>query len=181
MMVALPLLAQTHASAGPVDRMPPPPVQREFLSTDGSVRLRIRATDAAWRKASVVGRLDRLTAQGTLRATLWERPLPQAYGPRFAVVGVQAQVLLVDEWIHTPSLLALQLLDPQGEPRKVWSFDALAALLGVSGRALSQAATAGPWVGSAPRLDATGRTVLIGAAGRTLVIELASGHLEVQG
>lgn len=162
-------------SVSALDRIDPPPAEREFLAGDGSHRLVITAVDPHWRRDRVRGRLERLA--GSTRTTVWEKELPHSYGPRFAAVGRRGTVLLVDEWINVASTRALQFLDAAGELRWQRSFDEIAALLGVPRAALPKAATSGAWVATPPRLDGGGKKVSIGAAGRTIEIDLDDGSL----
>lgn len=154
-----------------------PPLQEDFTDARRRWRLVITAVDG-WRTPRSAAELFEL--QGARQTLRWSRALPHEYRPRFAAVGSRGAVLLVDEWINVTSRLALQLLDPTGRPLAQYGFDQLQSRLGVSAHAVASAARWGTWVQALPQADAAGDRVRIGAAGRTLVVDLGDGSLSVE-
>lgn len=160
------------------DSLSHPPLTQSFVT--GSYRFVVAATDD-WQTPAAIGQLYRGDS------LLWESSLPQQYGPRFVVVGTQGHVLLVDEFINVASPYALLLLDAAGEPIATYAFEDIQQVLSVSAADLTQQATSGWWVSSAPQVEPTaagqfdGRlleeTVFISAGGRRLAVDLLTGEL----
>ena len=167
--VILPIPTGVMAS----DQLTHPPISQSFET--GGYRFVVTGADE-WQTPVATGKLY----QGD--SLLWEKPLPQQYGPRFVVVGEQGQVLLVDEFINVASPYALMLLDATGEPVATYAFEDIQQVLSVSAADLTRQATSGWWVSAAPQLmpleDSTaGEAVLISAGGTYLVVSLSAGEL----
>lgn len=164
------------ASAG--DQLAHPPLSQSFAT--GDYRFEVTASDQ-WQTPSTVGQLYK---SGRL---LWEKTLPQQYGPRFVVVGSQGQVLLIDEFINVASPYALMLLDVVGEPIATYSFEDIQQVLSVSAAELTSQATSGWWVSDAPQRvqnaaaqsneSITTHVILIPAGGTRLAVNLLTGEL----
>ena len=155
------------------DQLVHPPISQSFET--GDYRFVVTGADE-WQTPVATGQMY----QGD--SLLWEKPLPQQYGPRFVVVGERGQVLLVDEFINVASPYALMLLDAAGEPVATYAFEDIQQVLSVSAADLTRQATSGWWVSAAPQLrqleDSTaGEAVLISAGGTYLVVNLSAGEL----
>ena len=171
------------------DQLTQPPLNQSFET--GEYLFALTAVDE-WQTPDAIGQLY----QG--EHLLWEKPLPQQYGPRFVIVGSQGQVLLVDESINIASPYALMLMDTLGEPISTYTFDDIQQVLSVSAAELTEQATSGWWVASPPELSISESIseqaqaddnvddkvleehALISAGGKTLVVNLLTGNLSVQ-
>jgi hypothetical protein len=165
---------QTAASVSPEDVMTLPAVRQAFLSPAGDYRFVISNTDN-WQSEQTTGSLTQVQPGGA-SVMLWQRRLPQAYGPRFVVVGPQGQVLLLDEQINVASAYAVMLLSPTGELLAQYSFDALQRLSGVTRAEIVAQASIGWWLGGPPTLE--GDLVAVPTAGKTLRINLVTGQVD---
>src|SRR5687768_14460608 len=87
-----------EAEAG--DFMPLPPYRTESVSPNGQYVLVVQSRDE-WKSKHAVGQLFHETASG--RQLIWEKILPQEYGPRYALVGNQGQAIFFDEYINVKS------------------------------------------------------------------------------
>ncbi len=171
-------LSQLQPSSPPTmpitiaDGLTYPPRRQTF--TAGSYQFVVTATDQ-WQTPTATGTLY----EGDRR--LWQRNLPHEYGPRFVLVSVAGQVLLIDESINVASPYALTLLDPSGNVMAQYSFDDIKRMLGVSSAELTRQATSGWWISAPPTLshaaDRTGVIALIPTGGTTLEVNLATGEL----
>ena len=86
---------------------------------------------------------------------------------------------MLDEWSNLPPRHALLLLDAQGRRRAHYNFDELVGVLAQPRTAVAQHAVFGAWLAELPRWSADGHRLLLPAAGRTLVLQLADGRLSV--
>jgi hypothetical protein len=151
-----------------------PPELRSFASPSGTFVLEVRGPAGG---ASLQARAELFSAGAAGRQSLWSKPLPQRYGPGTAVVFDDGRVVLIDEWVKTPSPYALMLLAANGDTLVCHSMADIAAVSGVSTARLVTGATAGPWM-SAPPERVAGRKALLVTAGKVrLELDLASGRL----
>ncbi|HEY9879540.1 MAG TPA: hypothetical protein V6D29_13875 [Leptolyngbyaceae cyanobacterium] len=158
------------------DAIARPPVHQERASPSGSHILILTAPEN-WATKQVDATL--YNAQGQICQPLWSKTLPQEYGPRFALVSDQGQVVLIDEWINVASSYAVMLLDASGQVVAQHSFDDLADRLQMSRADIVDAAQFGWWVSRAPSLSRNGNTVQVGTAGKQLKINLETGDLSL--
>ncbi len=107
----------------------------------------------------------------------WQKPLPQHYGPRFALISTKGSVLLVDEYINVASPYALMLLSATGEAIAHYSFEDIRNTLGISAADLTRQAASGWWVADAPRLGADQTVASVGAGSQRIIIDLQTGKL----
>jgi len=168
------------------DQLSHPPINQLFST--GDYRFVVTAINQ-WQTPDAIGQLY----QGD--QLLWEKSLPQQYGPRFVVVGSQGQVLLVDEFINVASPYALMLFGIDGEQVVTHSFEDIQQVLSVSPADLTQQAASGWWVSAEPQLaqvdsaqaadrsagqSSTGtfaETVSISTGGTYLSVNLSTGEL----
>ena len=113
----------------------------------------------------------------TARKLLWTRELAHRPRPRFALVGNEGQVMLLDEWLNLRSELAVMLIDEDNRTLAVHDLEAVRSALGVPIAALASKARHGAWMQALPALGAQGETVEVAAADRVLVINLRDGVL----
>ncbi|WP_300341736.1 hypothetical protein [Accumulibacter sp.] len=123
-------------------------------------------------------------ATGTLRAiaggqahTLWQRSLPQRVRPRFASAADDGTVVLFDQFDNIKGPTAVLLVNPQGHDVVRLTFDEIARAIGATESRVLHQAKHGAWIQTLPRLTST--EALVGVAGRTLSINLATGQTQV--
>jgi hypothetical protein len=159
------------------DRISLPPLQAEFLSSQGNFRFIVSTRDN-WKSKQGRGRLMRQTDGGL--EVVWEGLLPQEYGPRYVSIGRQGEVLMLDEWINVKSEYAVVVLNPQNNRVIQHSFDSVQEVLGVSTSAIVQSATGGSWwLSGPPRLDESGSEAYVPTAGTVLRVDLQTGELSL--
>jgi len=162
------------ASAGGADAVFQPPLRRVQQSRNGRYRLEVSAVDG-WRTPAVRGQLWLVATDRP--QLIWNRLLPQPYGPRRMLVTPGGRVLLFDEASNVRSRHALVLLDPQGHSVLHASFDQIQALVGLPAALLVQRALGGSWwLAGEPHLVAKGERVRLPVGGRTLELDLISGQ-----
>lgn len=150
------------------DSISQPPVRQTFAS--GSYQLIISAEDS-WETPLTVGKFY----QGS--QLLWQKDLPHQYGPRFALISKEGQVLLLDEFINVASPHALTLISPDGEIIRKNSFGDIHKALDIHPTTLTEQATDGWWISAPPVLSAKGDHALVATGGTTLEIDLKTGKL----
>ncbi len=163
-------VAKTVADEVAVDSISHPPLEQVF--TKGDYRLVITAGDQ-WETPVAIAQLYE---GNTLQ---WEQTIPHSYGPRFALVSAQGQVLLLDEFINVASDRAVTVISATGEPIAQHSFNDVKNTLSVSAAALTQQASSGWWISAPPRLNEPAGKALVAAGGKTLEIDLNQGELKV--
>lgn len=163
-----------HAEGVVVDKISRPAPVRQFKSPAGGYEFTISSADN-WKTPHGVAALVQL--DGKTQRPRWNLALPHFMGPRTALVADSGTVVLVDEWINSPSRHALMVISPKGEMLADISFDELVAALGVERRDISTHARLGVWMSAAPVPSADGGSIRFAAGGRHLSIRLADGHL----
>jgi len=161
------------AGSGPrdsaaVDFVPFPPASETVPSPDGRWILEI----------SVAPRARDGQAIGTMRhdgAMAWQRTLRPPVRPRFAVVADDGAAALFGCWNNISDDVSIEVLDPEGAPRLRLDQAAIERAVGVSVGAMAHAVRHGVWLDRVPRMQ--GGQVLLGAAGRALVLDLRDGVL----
>lgn len=151
-----------------------PPVHQIVTSPNQAFLLVLQSPDG-WATPQPVAALYSLDQRQCQR--LWQRSLPQSYGPRFALVTDSGTTLLLDEWINVASDYAVVLLDPAGQLIAQHSFDQVAAVLQVPRAEIVERSRFGWWIGAAPSLQADGQQAEVAAAGQRLLIGLEDGQL----
>jgi hypothetical protein len=162
------------AAAESTDRIAFPPELRTFASPAGAYVLEVRAVDG-WKLPK--SKAELFSVESGDRRSLWLTALPQRYGPGTAFVSDAGDVLLIDEWMKTPSSHAVVLLRKDGEVIARYSMAEIGALAGVPGPTLVTRARVGPWMSAPPRLSAARDSVLVEAGGVSLEIDLHSGRI----
>ena len=166
------------ASPGPTDTdfISLPSAQQEFASPEGRYRF-VLSTPDNWASKQAVGEL--FEVRDDSRQSLWTRTLPHEYGPRYALVNHQGQVLLLDEWINIASRYAVMLLSRENTLVAQHNFDALQAILEVPRARIVDMARQGWWITSPPTLEQPDQTARVETAGKVLIIHLENGELSV--
>ncbi len=156
------------------DRMTHPPIQQ--VVENGAYQLEISTTDD-WQTPAAIARL---TQDGGL---LWQKDLPQHYGPRFFLVSSSGQVVLFDEYINVESDYAIALIAPSGNTTGQYSFDDIHQTLrqtadpNITRADLTRQATSGWWISAPPTLSKADNTAQVETGGTTLQLNLDTGEL----
>jgi hypothetical protein len=158
------------------DFVPYPPAFRTSTSPDGRYVFEVRSTDG-WKTSRAVGRLLKNTEHGA--RTLWEKDLPQEYGPRYFLVGIEGQVILFDESINVKSRYAIVVFRQPKNLDVIHDFDAVRQALNLSAAAITGSAKSGWWLQGAPTLNAAGTQALAPTGDKFLEVDLNTGRLSV--
>lgn len=172
LLVVLATLTFTDACGNDLKVLPPG--LRCFFSPSGTYLLEVRSTDQGRQPQSQAG-LFLISAEG--RRNLWFAELPHRYGPGFVFVSDSGEVLLVDEWIKTPSPYALTLYAKTGAVVARYSMMDIVTVSGISSPELVTRARVGPWMSAPPKLPPTRESVMLEAGGVDLEISFSSGRL----
>lgn len=164
----IPQSINSPTPAAAADRMAQPPLHQSF--TTSPYRLIITAADS-WQTPAATGQFYK---DDTL---LWQQTLPHQYGPRFALIGPQGHVLLLDEFINVASPYALSLLNAEGQIVAQYSFDDIQKTLAIPAATLTQKASSGWWISAMPTLSESAGSALVPTGGITLQVDLATGEL----
>lgn len=164
----------TTLAAQNTDSIPLPPERIETVSPNRKFALLIESIDG-WKSRAAVAKFYRAGPSG--KTLLWQLLLPQEYGPRFAFVGNEGQVLLLDEWINVESKNAIWLRTLHMEV--AYDFNAVAGLLNLPPRDIVGRAAFGWWISGMPSLVEAGAAVIVPAAGLRIRIGLDNGQLSL--
>jgi hypothetical protein len=158
------------------DRIALPPTLEEVTSPSGQYVFAISTPDN-WKTTKSVGELFEIVDGA--RRLLWSRSLPHGFRPRYALMGNQGNVLLLDEWINIKSDYAVMVIDRDNQLIAQHDFDAVQTVLGVPGSEIVTVARYGFWIGAPPLVDPSGKSAEVVAGGKTLAIRLADGHISL--
>jgi hypothetical protein len=161
-------------SVAATDIAPPPPAREEFPAPDKTYVFEVSTPDA-WASRKSVGRLFQVA--GGTRRLLWSRPLPHEWRPRYVMVGVRGNVLLIDEWANITSRYAVMVVDRENRLVAQHDFDAVTKVLGVPAAQVARMARHGVWIVTPPVWENPGLSVVIEAAGKVMRVNLADGAL----
>ena len=159
------------------DQIRLPPLQAEFLSSQGDFRFIISSWDN-WESKRGHGSLVRL--KNGVSEVLWERELPQEYGPRYVLVGQRGEVLMLDEWISNRSKYSIVVLNPQNDWVIQHNFEKVQKVLDVPTAEIVRKATRGSWwISEPPVLDKSGSRAYVPTTGKVLTVDLQTGELSL--
>ena len=151
-----------------------PPVHREFMSPSANFVLTI-SSDDHW--ATPMARAALNSRRAGVQQIVWRQTLLNIKGPRRAMITDYGAVILIDDWINSPSDHALSVLSAKGKTVATYSLDALIAILNVPRRDVSSHATLGIWLSAEPTVSDDGATVRFRTAGRGLVLRVRDGRI----
>jgi len=150
----LALLACTQTSGPSADTRKTPELVREFFSPSGEFRLVISGSKG-WLNPRPSAELFQMLDSGRSSVQEWRiEELPHRLGPESAIISNDGIVVLVDEWIRTPSPRALTVFDREGMVKSVYSFDEIAKITGMSPSLMIKSAKTGTWESGKPILAA---------------------------
>ena len=172
--ITQPILEHTQASLA--DSISLPPEREEFISPNQRYVLVLSTSDGWHSKRAIAELFEREADRRTL---LWSRTLLHEYRPRYAIVGSQGNVLLLDEWINVKSRFAVVILSRDNHLVAQYNLDAVQEILDVPMSDIVQQATRGWWITAPPTLSSTRDRAYVETAGRHLVVDLQTGSLSV--
>lgn len=164
------------ASADSIDSIILPSTERRFVSPNAKYVFEVFTVDS-WKSQTPSGRFIELGCGQ--EKVVWTGGLPHEYGPRFVIVGNNAKVLLVDEWINVKSRYALTIFDPYSVSMRHYHFDHLQKILKVPVARIVEQAKTGWWVTKPPRAGPCGVIVRIETAGKILEVNLKTSDIDV--
>ena len=158
------------------DEIPLPPTAQVITSENGQYALEITASDG-WDSTAAIATLYQIQGDAASRQLLWQRSLPHSYGPKYALVGSQGQVALLDEWINVASPYAVMVIDRNNQILSQASFDQLQAVLSVPRHEIVDQARQGWWISAPPKMNVDQAQVIVKTAGKQLAVDLSTGEL----
>ncbi|MCC2615693.1 hypothetical protein LJ739_05515 [Aestuariibacter halophilus] len=160
--------AQVHAAT---DIIAVPDPVREYVSPSGQYRLVIRRNETR-ASISVFNYQDGVNVS-------WSSEIAHRFGPRFAFVSDNGQVILVDEWLNRFTDHAVTVFDSSGKVIASYSTDDIAQTLSATRQHVHKTATIGAWIQSQPVFDQSAHAVLFKCADKPLLVDVATGLLSV--
>ena len=159
------------------DQIRLPPLQTEFFSPQRDFRFIVSSRDN-WKSKRGHGSLVRLLNGRS--EVLWERELPQEYGPRYVLVGRRGEVLMLDEWISNRSKYSIVVLNPRNDLVIQHNFEEVQEVLDVPTSEIARKATRGSWwLSGPPILDKSGSKAYVPTTGKVLRVDLQTGELSL--
>lgn len=159
------------------DRIKLPSTTVKFLSPTGKFQFSIVTKDS-W--ATTKGRGKLIVSIDNKLQVLWERTLPQEYGPRYVLVGLRGEVLMLDENINVKSKHAITIVNLTGDRTIRYSFDEIEQVVRVPAAMMVNRATQGSWwISAPPYLDKSGLIAYVNTAGKVLRIDLVKGTISL--
>ncbi len=159
------------------DKRTTPEVVREFSSPCGEYHLLVTGSEG-WKNPYASAELWHLPRAGEERRRVWRiDKLPHRLGPASALVSSCGVVILVDEWVRTPSPVSLTLIDNEGKTKAVFSFEDIARVSGESARAMVKAATIGAWQSKPPQFNDNAECVRFFTCETSFVLDLKTGEI----
>lgn len=153
-----------------------PPEVRSFESPSGAYVLEVLGT-AGWKQPQARAELFSVSAEG--RSRRWSAALPHRFGPGSAFVSDTGRVVMIDEWVKTPSQYAVALFAENGDMVSRHSMSDIATVSRVPASTLVTRARVGPWMSAAPALAPAQDSVAVEAGGVRLEISLDSGRISI--
>ena len=164
-----------------------PEVLREFHSPSNEFRLLIIGNDR-WLKPYASAELYRVNKSdsnepdsnepGSSDELLWRiSKLPHRLGPSNAFVTDGGRVLLIDEWVNTPSSYALMVIEKNGETKPALSFAEIARLTGNSEASMVKSAVVGAWQSMQPSLVPGKERVRLRTCSTPFYLDLSTGEV----
>ena len=161
------------------DKRRTPELVREFLSPSGNFLLRVIGTEA-WLTPYASAELFRVDLKTSTCELIWRiDKLPHRLGPAMALVSNSGLVILIDEWVKTPSPVAITVLDQKGKTKAVYSFADIARLTKNSEAMMIEDAKVGVWQSAAAKLSQTQDRVEFSACRTVFYVELKTGQFEI--
>jgi hypothetical protein len=171
------LAPQKNARQGQIDsdRIELPASTVKFLSPNGSYQFFVTTADN-WASKTGQGKLIKSTVKKY--KVVWKGALPQEYGPRYVLVGLRGEVLMLDEWINVKSKYAITIVNPDLDRVVHYNFDEIQQVLQVPASVMVKQASQGSWwISAPPRLDKSGLIAYVNTAGKVLQINLVEGKI----
>jgi hypothetical protein len=155
-----------------------PPASRVVESKNGAYRFRVYTTDN-WRTPFPRGTLS--VGSGSGQRVVWQGKLPHQYGPRFTLVTITGDVILLDGRLNIKPTHAVSILNASKGSLVSFSYEDVLRTLKVSPSVLAEKARFGSWwISNKPSLDESGNLALIPAGGKTLIADAHQAKLYVK-
>ena len=155
-----------------------PPASRVVESKNGAFRFRVYTTDN-WRTPFPRGTLS--VGSGSGQRVVWQGRLPHQYGPRFTLVTITGDVILLDGRLNIRPTHAVSILNASKGSLVSLSYEDVLRSLKVSPSVLAEKARFGSWwISNKPSLNESGNLALIPAGGKTLVVDARQAKLYVK-
>jgi hypothetical protein len=155
-----------------------PPASRVVESMNGAFRFRVYTTDN-WRTPFPRGTLS--VGSGSGQRVVWQGKLPHQYGPRFTLVTITGDVILLDGRLNIKPTHAVTILSASKGSLVSFSYEDVLRSLKVSPAVLAEKARFGSWwISNKPSLDESGNLALIPAGGKTLIVDARQAKLYVK-
>jgi len=156
------------------DAIPRPSQLRYIQSPGGHFHLVLTAVPEAGARSVTAALYENKAEHCQL---VWNQPIPQEYGPRYALVTEKGQTLFLDEWINVASPYAIVVIDKAGSTVAQYGFDDVVGVTGSPRADIVAQAQQGFWLGGEPVL-LSHHQVAVPTAGGRLTIDLKTGELE---
>ena len=152
-----------------------PGTTRTFDGPEMRYRLELSNNDG-WRSSHCLASLRERTWPGRL---LWRKPLPQRFGPRFAIVTADGSVVTLDEWEQTASPFAVVVINGKGHTVNRYATQEIFNALGSDPRKVVALAKPGLglWISGLPQLERDMTTVSVEAGGGKLYVNGLDGRI----
>jgi hypothetical protein len=112
---------------------------------------------------------------------IWQGKLPHHYDPRFTLVTITSDVILLDGRLNIKPTHAVTILNASKGSVVSFSYEDVLQALKVSAAVLVEKAHFGSWwISNKPSLDGSGNLALIPAGGKTLVVDARQAKLYVK-
>jgi hypothetical protein len=155
-----------------------PPASRVVESKNGAFRFRVYTTDN-WRTPFPQGTLS--VGSGSGQRVVWQGKLPHQYGPRFTLVTITGDVILLDGRLNIKPTHAVTILSASKGSLVSFSYEDVLRSLKVSPAVLAEKARfCSWWISNKPSLNESGNLALIPAGGKTLVVDARQAKLYVK-
>jgi hypothetical protein len=112
---------------------------------------------------------------------IWQGKLPYHYGPRFTLVTITGDVILLDGRLNIKPTQAVTILNASKGSVVRFSYEDVLQALKVSAAVLVEKAHFGSWwISNKPSLDGSGNLALIPAGGKTLVVDARQAKIYIK-
>ncbi len=174
------LLAIMGTSSSFADKRNTPEVVREFSSPSGEFQLVVTGCKG-WLNPRPSAQLFRVAKSGQPRSEVWKiDELPHRLGPWDVLISNEGVVVLVDEWVRTPTPLSLMVIDPVGKIKVVHSIGDIAKFTGNSPTLLIDSAKMGIWQSSKPMVSSDSQSITFFTGDTNFSLSLESGEMSRQ-
>lgn len=157
------------------DKRKTPKLVREYSSPSGEFHLVVTGREG-WAKPHPSAQLFQISESGTSRSQVWRiDELPHRLGPGDVLISNSGVVVLIDEWVRTPSPVSLMVVGAVGKTIKVHSFNDIAQVTGKPKDSLIESAKVGIWQSRRPVISLDSERVQFFTGDTHFTLDLESG------